>query len=153
MKKVVLLLLLLGTTLLMACGSREEAAVKEYNAKENGAQTDSVETTISGEFTVYVRDVIPDYCFDSVTPTVAVVTEFQSYPFTLFVGEEIGKELKSGEAYVFSIEPVVVEQSKEEVEKMSLSSLVWEVPEFKVTDYRLAGENEIGLESLALSLE
>lgn len=45
-------------------------------------------TIISGEFTVSVRDVIPDYCFDHVTPCVALVTEFQSYPFTIYVGEE-----------------------------------------------------------------
>lgn len=49
--------------------------------------------TIGGSFTATVRDVIPDYCLDDTTPLVAVVTEFQSQPFTVYVGEELGKKL------------------------------------------------------------
>ena len=116
-------------------------------------QTISETVTVSGAFTVGVRDVIPDYCFDDVTPNIAVVTEFQSYPFTIFVGEEIGRQLKVGEVYVFTIEPIVVESSKEYLEKLNLSSLVWELPDFEITDFRLANENELGLESLRLTIE
>lgn len=108
-------------------------------------------TTISGEFTVGVRDVIPNYCFDDVTPCVALVTEFQSYPFTIYVGEEIGSQLKKGNQYVFSIEPIEVNYSVEELQKMNLSSLVWEIGELKITGFRLAKEEELGLSSLQLS--
>lgn len=116
-------------------------------------KTNNETVTISGSFTVGVRKVIPDYCFDDVTPNIAVVTEFQSYPFTIFVGEEIGRQLKVGEVYVFTIEPIVVESSKEYLEKLNLSSLVWELPDFEITDFRLANENELGLESLRLTIE
>ena len=114
---------------------------------------DTSKTIISGEFTVGVRDVIPDYCLDDVTPCVALVTEFQSYPFTIYVGEEIGSQLVKGNQYVFSIEPVEVNYSAEELQKMNLSSLVWEIDGFNITEFRLAKEEELGLESLQLTFK
>ena len=116
-------------------------------------QTLNKTSTVSGSFTVSVQDVIPDYCFDNITPNVAIVTEFQSYPFTLFVGEEIGRQLKVGEVYVFTIEPIVVECSKEYLENLSLSSLVWELPDFEIREFRLANDAELGLNSLYLTIE
>lgn len=138
MKKYILSSLLLSAMLVMCACSRQDTDIK---------------TTVSGSFTVGVRDVIPDYCFDDRTPNVAVVTEFQSYPFTIFVGEEIGSQLEVGETYVFTIKPIVVEYSKEYLEKMSLSSLVWELPDFEIVDFRLANEDELGLESLCLTMK
>ena len=129
-----------------------EVVVSEEQ-EENDAQPSDIETTVSGSFTVSVRDIIPDYCVDDVTPNVAVVTEFQSYPFTIFVGEEIGSQLAVGEVYVFTIKPMTVKYSKDYLESMSLSSLVWELPEFEITDFRLANEDELGLESLSLTIE
>lgn len=35
---------------------------------------------------------------------------------------------------------------------MSLASLVWELPEFEITEFRLANEDELGLESLTLTI-
>lgn len=110
-------------------------------------------STVSGSFTVSVQDVIPDKSLNDTTPSVAVVAEFQSYPFTIFVGEEIGRQLKAGEVYVFTIEPVTVEYSKEYLESLSLSSLVWELNGLKITDFRLATEDELGLASLCLTIE
>lgn len=40
-----------------------------------------------------VQNVTPDYGMDDETPNV-VVTEFQSYPVTIFVGEEIGSQFE-----------------------------------------------------------
>lgn len=116
-------------------------------------RTPAARTTVSGSFTVNVRDVIPDYCFDDTTPNVAVVTEFQSYPFTIFVGEEIGKQLEVGKNYVFTIKPIIVDETKEYLKGMYLSSLVWELPEFEITEFRLANEDELGLDSLRLTIE
>ena len=110
-------------------------------------------TTVSGSFTVCVRDVIPDYVFDDTTPAVAVVTEFQDYPFTIFVGGEIGKELVTGENYVFTIAPVVVDAAKEDLEKKDISSLLQELPQYKITDFRLATADELGLESRNFTFE
>lgn len=111
--------------------------------------------TVSGSFTATLRDVIPDYCLDDVTPCVALVSDFQSYPYTVFVGEELGAELDKQpqpEVYVFSIDPVTVNCSKEELDSLYTSSLVWEIPGLRITDVRPAEENELGLNSLQLTI-
>lgn len=115
--------------------------------------TDTTQSTISGSFTVGVKYVIPDYCYDDKTPTIAVVTEFQSYPFTMFVGEEIGKQLEPGNVYVFTIKPMVVDYPKEDLMQLNLSSIVWEFSDFEITDFRLANEDELGMDSLTLTIE
>ena len=159
MKKWILLFGIIGIVVVLgACGNQgAEQSKKETEILEEqkmiDTQTSSLETTVSGSFTVYVRDVIPDYCVDDVTPSLAVVTEFQSYPFTIFVGEEIGSQLKIGMNYVFTIKPIVVNIAKEDLKSMNLSSLVWELPGFEITEFRLATENEIGLDSLHLMIE
>ena len=123
----------------------------EISKLDATTQENTSRSIISGEFTVGVRDVIPDYCLDDVTFCVALVTEFQSYPFTIYVGEEIGSQLEIGHQYVFSIEPVEVNYSVEELQKRNLSSLVWEIDEFKITGFRFAKEDELGLDSLQLT--
>ena len=159
MKKLILLFGLIGIIMVIgACGNQDtEQNKNETEVSEEQkiiyTQPSNTKTTVSGSFTVGVRDVIPDYCFDDVTPNVAVVTEFQSYPFTMYVGEEIGKQLEIGQVYVFTIEPIEVEFSKEYLEKMELSSLVWDLPGFEIKEFRLANENELGLNSLRLTIE
>lgn len=158
MKKFVLFVTLFFSMVgVAACGKQvttetdSEEIRFSTEATEAFTQNTEAKTTISGSFTVDVRSVIPDYCGDSITPTVAVVTQFQSYPFTMEVGEEIGRQLVPGEVYVFTIKPINVNYSKETLEKMELSSLVWELPEFEITDFRLAEESELGLDSLWLT--
>lgn len=159
MKKLILLFGLIGVILVMgACTNRDtEPSREETEISEEQEVADmlssNIETTISGSFTVCVRDVIPDYSLDGVTPNVAIVTEFQSYPFTIFVGEEIGSQLEIGEIYVFTIKPMVVGYTKEYLKGLNLSSLVWELPRMEITDFRLANEDEFGLESLTLRIE
>lgn len=151
-------LLILAMMVMSAC-SKQDTEVNKTEAlisteqEEMKTPPNDIKTTVSGSFTVGVRDVIPDYCLDDVTPSVAVVTEFQSYPFTIFVGEEIGSQLEVGEVYVFTIKPMVVDYSKDYLESLNLSSLVWELPDFEITDFRLADEDELGLESLCLTIE
>lgn len=134
--------------------------LKQLTARVDASKkNDTNRTVISGEFTVGVRDVIPDYCYDQVTPCVALVTRYQSYPFTVFVGNELGAQLKEElktqsegrKPYIFRIEPVVVNYSVEELEKMRLSSLVWEISDLKITGFRLAEESELGMNSLNLT--
>lgn len=129
-----------------------EDTVSTQIPKDN-VETGTIQSTISGSFTVGVKYVIPDYCYDDKTPTIAVVTEFQSYPFTMFVGEEIGRQLEPGNVYVFTIKPMVVDYPKEYLEQLNLSSIVWEFPDFEITDFRLANEDELGMESLTLTIE
>lgn len=159
MKKLIYSSILLLAMLVLGACSRQDPEENKIETlisteqEEMNIPSDDKKTTVSGSFTVSVRDVIPDYCFDDVTPSVAVVTEFQSYPFTIFVGEEIGSQLEVGEAYVFTIKPMVVDYSKDYLNSLSLSSLVWELPDFEITDFRLANEDELGLESLCLTIE
>ena len=63
MKKTLLAILVIISIFGFAACSKE----KDIEYKEN-------KTVISGEFTVAVRDVIPDYMFDDSTPQVAIVT-------------------------------------------------------------------------------
>lgn len=127
--------------------------IEQESIEDLVLSADENQSIVSGSFTVGVRDVIPDYCLDDFTPNVAVVTEFQSYPFTVYVGEEIGRQLEIGQVYVFTIEPIVVDFPKEYLEKLELSSLVWDLPGFKITDFRLANDDELGLASLRLTIE
>lgn len=166
MKRNILLMLVIMSLSLCACGNQNDT---EYEQSPTALSNEQLDTqvqsevypqekscTISGSFTVSVREVIPDYCLDDSTPNVAVVTEFQSYPFTMFVGEEIGKKLIEKQIecniYVFTIEPIEVNWSKEDVQNMNLSSIMWEFP-IRITDCRLANENEYGLDSLCLTIE
>lgn len=143
MRKCILLFLVIFATMSMSACSKQDTEIDKTKElitteqEEMNTQPNDIKTTVSGSFTVGVRDVIPDYCSDNVTPNVAVVTEFQSYPFTIFVGEEIGSQLEAGEIYVFTIKPIVVDYPKEYLEGMNLSSLVWELPDFEITDFRL----------------
>lgn len=159
MKKSILVFLFIFITITVSACSNQDTEINMIEAvmsdeqEKPDAQPNAIKTTVSGSFTVSVRDVIPDYCMDNITPNVAVVTEFQGYPFTIFVGEEIGKQLEIGKIYVFTIRPVVIDYTKEYLQEMNLSSLVWELPEFEITDFRLANEDELGLDSLQLKIE
>ena len=175
MKKLILLFGLIGVIIVIgACSNRDTEKIREVTempeeqkvtdmlssnieASEEQEVADmlssNIETTVSGSFTVWVQDVIPDYSINSETPNIAIVAEFQSYPFTVFVGEEIGSQLEIGETYVFTIKPMVVGYTKEYLKGLNLSSLVWELPRMEITDFRLANEDEIGLESPTLRIE
>lgn len=48
---------------------------------------------------------------------------------------------------------MVVDESKEYLQSLNLSSLVWELSDFEITDFRLAEDDELGLGSLCLTIE
>lgn len=134
--------------LLCSCGVQDTPAPDPQPAPAESC-------TIGGSFTATVRDVIPDYCLDDTTPLVAVVTEFQSQPFTVYVGEELGKKLleeQNGQPLVFTVTPLTVDRSREEVQKLSTASLLREF-NLQITDCRPAEDGELGLESLHLTIE
>ena len=140
MKKLIPAIALIAcVSCLCACGKQPEPAPEP---KEIG-------TTISGEFTVAVRDVIPDYVADDFTPRVAIVTEFQSRPFAIYVGDKIASQLQKDAVYVFSIEPTEVNYSVGDTKKMGLSILSCEG--IRIKDARPAKENELGLAGLQLT--
>ncbi len=150
MKKRILPLILLCVVLLMsACVQTDDSS----DLPEDEIH-DAPKTTISGSFTVCVRDVIPNYVFDNTTPSVAIVTQFQCPPFTLDVGPDIAGKLKTDELYVFTIETFTVDYpDKEFIKQMDISSLENEFRDFRITDFRLAEEDETGMNSLCLTIE
>lgn len=112
----------------------------------------SVTAKISGYFAVIVREIIPDYCLDDVTPTVAVVTLFQQEPFTVYVGEEIASQLEIGKQYIFNIrEKNIGEITKEEFEKPYIEPVIaLNKYNLIIDSVRLADEGEWGLDSVFL---
>jgi len=76
---------------------------------------ETVNAKIEGSFCVMVRDVIPDYCLDDFTPQVAIVTEFQSSPYTVYLGEDLASKVEPGKAYVFTIESKEIGEISEDL--------------------------------------
>jgi len=104
MKKIIAIavtILLLAGVIIAGCSNNKEA-LENYRKEA---------TEVSGAFTVCIRDVIPDYVLDSETPRVAIVTEYQSYPFTIDVQQNIAKQLKSDTIYTFKIKKFVVDEA------------------------------------------
>ncbi len=97
------------------CAEREDLKAKleemqrviEMNASEG------VSVSIKGSFVGTVRYLIPDYCMDDTTLSIAVVTPFQSCPFTIYVGE-LAKQLVEDQTYVFEIQEKEAEIKRSE---------------------------------------
>ena len=163
MKRIISVLLLLAL-LLTGCGgvSKEEygAVVRERDALraelEREKAPDTVLVTIKGDFTATVRALIPDYVSDGETPRMALVTLFQSTPFTLF-GVDTDR-LEAGETYVFEVEMNQCQDiTREEYESGSLLTpeiiLPMYHPYIRISGFRPAEENDCGLDSVHLEYE
>lgn len=137
-QKIIFLIFAIAV-MLSACGSKAKLT------------SDSIR--ISGGFTATVREVLPDYCLDNVTPSVAVVTEFQSGPFIISLGEELASELVIGENYVFEIEPKEVQVATGTESNSNNTVVLLNQYNLRVVSYRVAEEDELGLESLTLSVD
>ena len=140
-KYTVLLLTLICISTLSGCG--------KSISKEN------VQTKITGDFVVMVRDIIPDYCLDNITPTVAVVTLFQDGPFTIYVGEEMASQLEKNELYKFTIEEQEIGMiDKESFDKDYLDpKSVLPLYNLKIKSIEKAPDEEAGLDSIHLIYE
>lgn len=173
MKQIGSLLLLL-VLLLSGCGgvSKEEydAVVRERDALLAEAELrelqapeavpvevlETVTVKVKGDFTATVRALIPDYVTDDETPRMAVVTLFQSTPFTLF-GVDADR-LEVGETYVFEVEMDRCQDiTREEYESGSLLTpeiiLPMYHPYIRISGFRLAEEKDCGLDSVHLEYE
>ncbi|WP_300755494.1 hypothetical protein [uncultured Oscillibacter sp.] len=169
MRRIISALLLLAL-LLSGCGgvSKEEydavvqerdallaeAELQELQAQE--ASPNTVTVKVTGEFTATVRALIPDYVTDDETPRMAVVTLFQSTPFTLF-GVDADR-LEVGETYVFEVEMDRCQDiTREEYESGSLLTpeiiLPMYHPYIRISGFRLAEEKDCGLDSVHLEYE
>ncbi|HKM03137.1 MAG TPA: hypothetical protein VJZ04_00855 [Lachnospiraceae bacterium] len=111
-----------------------------------------VHVKLQGSFVVKVRDVIPDYCLDEVTPQIAVVTCFQESPFLIYLGQEMASQLTVGESYVFEIEEMDVGVISKEVANTYPPGPSVSIPLYnlRIADIRIAEQDEGGLESINL---
>lgn len=116
-------------------------------------EADTMQATISGTFTATVRDLIPDYVSDDKTPLMAVVTLFQSTPFTIYTGA-ITEQLEIGETYVFEIKPKAVEITPEEYEANApYPEVVFPKYNIALSGFRESAESDWGLDSVHLAYE
>ena len=107
---------------------------------------------VSGDFTATVRELIPDYVYDSETPRAAVVTLFQDGPFVLRLNEELCSKLEEGEAYTFIIDEQEADLPDNDFDDSGYVS--WDalaVRRISVTDIRTPTEDEYGLECWRVS--
>ena len=151
MKKVIVFFVTVCLILLCGCNQMPGESTETAPTK-SVVQEEKQTTTVSGSFTGTIRDVIPDYCLDDVTPSVAIVTQFQSTPFTLQVGAQIGSQLEIGKTYTFTIKPMVVDSPKESVQALPLAAMV-SLSGFEIAEFRLADESEFGLAGAQLTIE
>ena len=128
-----------------------QAELQETQAElqELRDKTGNVTVKIKGSFTATVRALIPDYVFDSETPQMAVVTLFQSTPFTIYSGS-FTEQLEVGETYVFEIREETLEVSLEEYESGFPDP---EAMLFWISGFREAVESDFGLDSVHLEYE
>lgn len=102
----------------------------------------------SGSFTATVEQLLPDY---NALPgkTIAVVHFYQEKPFLLYFQQDLTGELVEGTAYVFAFETFEVELPEDE-DDPEISDYMDSI---HVTSYRVAEENELGLESIMPTVE
>ena len=134
------------------CAERDALQARLEEARPDGA--DALPVTVRGTFAARVRDLIPDYVLDSDTPRVAVVTLFQSGPFTLQVGD-LAQELEIGGTYVFEIEPREdLEITAEEYEGGApFADEAISRYGLRIAGFRAAREDEFGLDSSCIVFE
>ncbi len=147
MKRVVVLLIILSL-LFVGCTSRNKEDIKdEINNKKETVNN----VKISGSFIVTIRGIIPDYCFDDSTPSVAIVTLFQDKPFTVYLGEDLVSKVEVGKRYVFTIETKEIGTIlKEKLKESILPIIALEEYKARVIDIRLAKDDEGGVVSTFL---
>lgn len=148
-KNLVRLLFLLCLLILVGCGIGKGQPSPALQEPQEGMQEDgTVLVHIGGTFTAMVRGKIPDYVTSSETPSVAVVTLFQSTPFLLFFDnpDEAMEQLEAGEYYVFEISGKQVEMSRAEYEEEpGFADRMIARYGLTISDFRIAGEDEIGI--------
>ena len=138
------------------CAQRDalEAELHELKEGRHAEKGDTLLVSVGGTFAATVRDLIPDYVLDSTTPHVAVVTLFQSGPFTLQVGD-LAEQLTVGETYVFEIETKDgVEITAEEYRNgPPFADEAMMEYGLRIAGFRPAGAEEFGLDSSRLVFE
>jgi len=131
----------------------EEGYAAGYEAGYNDGKQQMTESQkhfaqFSGSFTATVEQLLPDY-YALPGKTVAVVHFFQDRPFLLHFQKDLTGELIEGTAYVFEFETFEVELPDDE-ETPNISDYMYSI---NVTNYRVAEDDELGLEGKMPTVE
>ena len=102
----------------------------------------------SGAFTATVEQLLPDY-YALPGKTIAVVHFFQDRPFLLHFQKDLTGELIEGTSYVFEFETFEVGLPEDE-ENPDISDYMYSI---NVTSYRVAEDDELGLDSKTSTVE
>lgn len=115
---------------------------------QQSAENEKHFAQFSGSFTATVEQLLPDY---NALPgkTIAVVHFYQEKPFLLYFQQDLTGELVEGTTYVFAFETFEVELPEDE-DDPEISDYLDSI---HVTSYRVAEENELGLESVMPTVE
>ena len=135
---------------------RAELQETQAELQELRDEPDTVTVKVTGEFTATVRALIPDYETDYETPRMAVVTLFQSTPFTIYT-MDLTQWLEEGETYVFEVEmsryDIITRQEYESGTLLNPEVAFSMYPSLYISDFRPAEEKDCGLDSVHLEYE
>ena len=154
----VLVLLLVGCGMSAQSSDAHDANYEEgytagyeagyHDGKQQATGNENRFAQFSGSFTATVEQLLPDY-YALPGKTIAVVHFFQDRPFLLRFQKDLTGELVEGTPYVFEFETFEVELPEGE-ENPDISNYMYSI---NVTSYRVAEENELGLESKIPTVE
>ena len=119
-----------------------------HDGKQQMTESQKRFARFSGSFTATVEQLLPDY-YALPGKTIAVVHFFQDRPFLLHFQKDLTGELNEGTAYVFEFETFEVELPDDE-ENPNISDYMDSI---NVTNYRVAEDDELGLESKMPTVE
>ena len=165
MKKVIAMVLCLVLVFSLAgCGNNDQSSdthdanyeegytagyeVGYNDGKQQMAENKKYFAQFSGSFTASVGQLLPDY-FALPGKTIAVVHFFQDKPFLLRFQEDMTGKLVEGTVYVFEFKTFEVELPADE-KNPDISDYMYSID---VTNYRVAEDGELGLESISPTVE
>ena len=165
MKKIIAMILCLVLVFsLVGCGNKDQSSdthdadyEEGYTAGYEAGYNDGKQqitankkcyAQFSGAFTASVEQLLPDY-FALPGKTTAVVHFFQDKPFLLRFQEDLTGKLVEGTVYVFEFKTFEVELPADEKNPV-ISDYMYSID---VTNYRVAEDGELGLESITPTVE
>ena len=161
MKKIIAMVLCLVLVFSLAgCGNNDQSSdTHDANYEEgytagyevgynDGKQQMAENKKYFAQFTASVEQLLPDY-FALQGKTIAVVHFFQDKPFLLRFQEDMTGKLVEGTVYVFEFKTFEVELPADE-ENPDISDYMYSID---VTNYRVAEDSELGLDSITPTVE
>ena len=138
------------------CAERDALRAELQELQGTEEPSDTVTVKVQGSFTATVHALIPDYETDYETPRTAVVTLFQSTPFTIDT-MDLTQFLEEGKTYVFEVEmsrcDIIARKEYESGTLLKPEVVFFMYPGLYVSNFRLAEEKDCGLDSVRLEYE